>query len=1231
MKNAIYKYSHRFITALIFALLLACKSQAQEEGIIPNEQSCQHIFSKFGYGNVNAFDWLQEKEGRIWICSSVGLFNYDGIHLNKINLQAPGIKTSTVGVKLIRKADAHRLWIINKDNQIILYNFWTQATQLVCGDKYAPIRLQGDSIYCIDSDNSNNVWIATNEGLNKISIVENSFKLKTYLPAPYGGSLPQSKINDVKCQGDKLLWIGTETGLLYLDVTKNQFIYHPELQNNQNGLAKINHIEIDKAGKVALLNNGNEFWIKSDRNPSANFIRLFSTDPIYESSIETFSIDNYGIWFSNKTSHQLNFIGFNLQRKQFNSDYDISNTNAIKCDISGNIWILNNQDLCFLPNTNTINKINLRLAPFNLTEPIWINNLLEDEQGNLWIATQNYGLQCYQRNGNQILHYGNNEFGYHNLTQNNVLSLTQSKNKLFINTEYNIYSIDKLNRNAEIIFSSNGSIIKTIYFDEKRNCIWIGGVEFLKQLNLNNNSVNDFPDIQSIDLNVKEEVKSIFLSKDDRLWIASNFGIKVKNPNNNNSIYLKNQLDNLNSLSSNNITCIAEDSNGVWIGTYNGGINLYDKKTNAIIRINNPLLSGLEIAAIYTTGNGKLWISSNKGIYKYNITTNECNEFGAAFGIKNYIFNPNSFYVGKSGYTYWGGNNSIISFHPDSLESKYLRSLTSIQKVSINGEQLALTAIDSVTSKVSLSYKSSNFAIDIMAIDFNNGPNIQYAYILDGWNRDWVYCGNNHHIEFNNVSPGTYTFKFKVSNGDGEWVESSQTLIVIIKAPFYKTWWFIAAIIILILIVFYFTYLFIYRKFIQEKKAAVDQESLKMKQSFLANMSHEMRTPMNAVVGFSELLAKTNLDEQQNGYVSAIKNASGNLLLLINDILDYAKLESGKMELNEHPFHLKESIRKLFEIIELKAHEKKLRLIANIDPAIDNTIIGDEIKLSQILTNLLGNAIKFTHVGYVALDIKLIESNNYDIKLRFVVSDTGIGISTDKIENIFESFTRASSDSNKLYGGTGLGLSITKQMTELMGGHIYVKSELNQGTEFILDFSFKRIPKFDTGENSTKPEIKKEEIKDASIEAILPGQKQELTEEPQKNDTENTIPLRKRILLVEDNKFNQLLAQNVIQKHFPDIDITMAENGEESLEKLKHERFNLVLMDIQMPIMGGIEAAKAIRNTTGEFPKNIPIIACTAGVTPHEIQECYDAGMNDFIGKPYKPDEMAEKIKKYLS
>lgn len=1231
MKNAFFRYGRLLSLALIFASILASRSLAQEGPIVPKEQTCQDIFTKFGYGTVSTLDWYQEKEGRIWICSSIGLFNYDGIHLNKINLQGQGIRTSTVAVKFIRKADSHRFWIVNTDNQILLYNFWTQTNQLVCGDKYAPIRLQGDSIYCIDSDGANNLWVASNEGLNKINIVGNNFKFKSYLPAPFGGSLPQSRILDIKCQGDKTVWVGTEAGLLYLDVVKNQFNYHPEIQNSQNGLAKIEHIEIDKGGKVAILNNGNEIWIKSDKNPSANFIRLFTNNPIIESEIETFAIDNFGIWYSNKQGHQLNFTGYNLQKKQFSTDSDINRINGIKCDVSGNIWLLHNLDLCFIPNTNTINKIDLRLSPFNLNEPIWINNLLEDEQGNLWIATQNYGLQCYQRNGNQILHYGVNEIGFNHLLQNNVQSITQSKNKLFINTDYNIYSIDKLNRTAEIIYTSNGLTIKTICFDEKRNCIWFGGIEFLKQLSLGNNTITDFPDIQSVDLNTKEVISTIYLSKNDQLWITSNFGIKIKNPYNNNSIYLKHQLENQNSISSNNITCLAEDSNGVWIGTYDGGINLFEKKTNAIIRINNPILSGLEIASIYTSGNGKLWISSNKGIYKYNIASNECNEFGAAFGIKNYNFNPNSFYVGKSGYTYWGGNNSIISFHPDSLESKYLRSLTSIQKVSVNGEQLTLTALDSVTSKVSLSYKNSNFAIDIMAIDFNNGPNIQYAYILEGWNRDWVYCGNNHHIEFNKVSPGTYTFKFKVSNGDGEWVESSQTLIVIIKAPFYKTWWFISAIIILLLIAFYFTYLFIYRKFIQEKKAAVDQESLKMKQSFLANMSHEMRTPMNAVVGFSELLAKTNLDEQQNGYVSAIKNASGNLLLLINDILDYAKLESGKMELNEHPFHLKESIRKLFEIIELKAHEKKLRLIANIDPAIDNTIIGDEIKLSQILTNLLGNAIKFTHVGYVALDIKLIESNNNDIKLRFVVSDTGIGISTDKIENIFESFTRASSDSNKLYGGTGLGLSITKQMTELMGGHIYVKSELNQGTEFILDFSFKRIPKFDTGENSTKPEIKKEEIKDASIEAILPGQKQELTEEPQKNDTENTIPLRKRILLVEDNKFNQLLAQNVIQKHFPDIDITMAENGEESLEKLKHERFNLVLMDIQMPIMGGIEAAKAIRNTTGEFPKNIPIIACTAGVTPHEIQECYDAGMNDFIGKPYKPDEMAEKIKKYLS
>lgn len=1228
MKKLLIKYYSRSLIALLFTILMMGKSTGQIGQSMAKDHACQSIFKQSGYGKISTFDWIQEKEGRIWICTSIGLFNYDGIHLNKITLQAPGIRTSTQSVKFIRKANAHQLWIVNNDNQIILYNFWTQETQLICGDKYAPIRLQGDSINCIDADQNNNLWVGTNEALNKISGDNNSFKLKSYLPAPYGGALPQSKIVDLKCQGNNLLWIASEAGLIYLDITKNQFVFHPEIQNNQNGLAHIKHIEQDNSGRIVILNNNNEFWVKSDKNPSSNFIRLYALSNDLLNEVETFTLDNYGIWFTDKQNHQLTFIGYNLQRKQFSCEAEIINIYGIKCDISGNIWLLNDQDICLIPNSNTINKIDLRLSPFNLNEPIWINNLLEDEQGNLWIATQNYGLICYQRNGGQILHYGINEQGTLHLNFNNILSVTQNRNKIFLCTENTIYAIDKLTRTAEGIYALNGANFKAIFYDEKRNSIWIGGAQLLKQFNLNNNTIQDFPDASSIDAETKEEIRSIYLSKDDKLWIASNNGIKIKNPTNNNYIYFKNQGENQNSLSSNNVTCIAEDTNGIWIGTATSGINLFNKKTNALTRISNPTLSGLEIASIYTTGNGKLWISSNKGIFKYTIATNECIEFGTAFGIKNYTFNPNSFFVSKSGCTYWGSNNEIISFHPDSLGSKYLRSLTSIQKVSTNGELLSLTALDSVTSKVTLNYKNSNFAIDIMAIDFVNGPNIQYAYILDGWNRDWVYCGNNHHIEFNKVSPGTYTFKFKVSNGDGEWVESRQQLIVIIKAPFYKTWWFISLTIAFLIVLIYFTYQFIYRKFIQEKKAAVDMESVKMKQSFLANMSHEMRTPMNAVVGFSELLAKTELNEQQNGYVSAIKNASSNLLMLINDILDYSKLESGKMELNEHPFNLKESIRKLFGIIELKAQEKKLRLIANVDPAIDNNIIGDEIKLNQILTNLLGNAIKFTHVGYVALDVKLIESNNNEIKLRFVVSDTGIGISTDKIDNIFDSFTRASSDSNKLYGGTGLGLSITRQMTELMRGNIYVKSELNQGTEFILDFNFKRIPTFETGENKQIEQPESTGVNNSSVEAILASS---LNNSISSEFEDKSKQAKTRILLVEDNKFNQLLAQNVIQKHFPEIEIVITENGAEALEILKQQQFNLVLMDIQMPIMDGIEASRTIRSSNGELPKNIPILACTAGVTPHEIQECYDAGMNDFIGKPYKPDEMAEKIKKFLS
>ncbi len=368
------------------------------------------------------------------------------------------------------------------------------------------------------------------------------------------------------------------------------------------------------------------------------------------------------------------------------------------------------------------------------------------------------------------------------------------------------------------------------------------------------------------------------------------------------------------------------------------------------------------------------------------------------------------------------------------------------------------------------------------------------------------------------------------------------------------------------------------------------EESLVMKDRFVANISHELRTPMNAIIGFSDLLLKTKLDSEQVEYLQAIHIAGDNLTSMINDVLDLAKIESGKIEFEAKPFIVRNVMSNVHRLLSQNATQSKLSFEWKCDSNLPSYVLGDELRLTQILINLVGNAIKFTEKGFVHFSCFINKENDESLDLEFVVEDSGIGIPAEKLQLVFDPFIQASAESTRKFGGTGLGLSIVRDLTELQGGAVSVKSVEGIGSSFTVILPMKKV----------------------SIEVI---QQVEKALQP------IASPGNVRVLIVEDQPLNQQLAKKLVS----DFGFTteVAFNGKAAVEFLRVENFDVVLMDLQMPEMDGYEATKVIRKT---LHLDIPIIALTAHSSSGEREKCLAIGMNDYLAKPYRAQELYYKI-----
>lgn len=654
-----------------------------------------------------------------------------------------------------------------------------------------------------------------------------------------------------------------------------------------------------------------------------------------------------------------------------------------------------------------------------------------------------------------------------------------------------------------------------------------------------------------------------------------------------------------------------DNKNTIWVAT-DKGLDTFERKTNRFIHL--KMIAGLpdtSINCMVQDKDSNMWFLSNDALTKLNMTNRRTTAYEIYKDLPVHKPEYQMIHDPSEDAIYFTANEGIVKFYPRQLDEQ-----KSLEPIFITGFKLFNKTLRSDSSALvkrfyQFDHDQNFITINFSATNYDDKVSYRYAYKMEGLNENWIETGTRQEADFSNLAPGKYTFQVKAASRDGNWSVQSMPVTIIVAKPWWQTTLFYSGCIAFVIISVggynrYRTNRFKRQTISLEQKVESRtaqykeqreraEKSEQFRKQFLANMSHEIRTPLHAIEGMTQLLIEKKPRQDQMQLLRTINHSSEILRHIVNDILDISKIEAGKLELEAIPFSVKETISQLYKMFVQTAREKGLKMFVLMDENIPPLVVGDPFRLFQVLMNLCSNAIKFTESGSVNIIVKIMGSEPDRNRIEFRICDTGIGIDKDKLPVIFEQFTQANQSDTRRFGGTGLGLSIARNIVSLMKGELLLKSKLGFGSEFYFSLPL--------------------EVQKATI-AEVTGQKFE-------HHALNGL----HILLADDNDYNRALVVESLQLK-ADVIIDIATTGEEVLGMLAIKDYDVILMDVQMPVLSGIEATRKIRLEFDAPKNNIPIIALTAGVLESEREKCFEAGMNSMISKPFTVTELTEAIVK---
>lgn len=1216
-----------------------------------------------GLSNKDVQSVYQDRDGYIWISTRNGLFQYDGYSIvsYKSNYAHPDLLTSN-NILCVAEDTNHRLWIGTYGGLNVL----DKQTGII--RKINHPEMNGNSIPKILVTRKGRIFFATDWGLYEYQEETDDFLVYDWERT--GKVLPKTTIKAL-CEDDRGdIWIGTwDWGLFRYETSTGKFVRYPRL--NARNSAHVIFQDSRKNmwigswhGGLTLLQNAWQMdkltWV-TYRNDGADASSI-SDNIIYALSED---VNSGALWIGTRKGLSVlppsdRYTG----KESFENYYPDDSESAIASDEVTSV-VCDRQGLMWLGMIGGgVTKVNTRKADFvwddlrdarQLLKTTSVRSIFIDDEDKLWLGTGSYGFGVRNRNTGEFVHYSQMpEFaGYRNVTT--VMSIMQYSvdGHIWIAAyDGGVYEIDKQAPVAQRVkhyLSAHsawlaGDCVYYVYEDKEHN-LWFATRNGVSVRTVEGKAVR-FDSLQVGGSSMRSVVAlGLTEGNGDDVWVASGtHGVLLFRKADKKSGFsgysvAQYAIEN-GKLNSDYVDCVFKDRFGrIWIGGGNG-LGLYDKESDSFLPFHaNWNLPGDVVVSIKEDSYGHLWLGTNAGLVKLTVPENLSDVtfrlYTTANGLQDNIFIRGAASVARDGEMFFGGHRGYNSFYPERLKDQAFSSPVVVTDIKIfnqtwhslpEDERNRISAFaPGFTDEIRLDYLHNNFSIEFSALEYANPARNRYAYKLQDFESEWQYTdASKRFAYYNNLHPGTYTFFLKASNSNDVWDGETLKMKIVVLPPPWKTWWAYTIYTVLVISVAYYFYYQVRNRIrlrnalqLREMEKAKAEEVNHAKLQFFTNITHELLTPLTILsASVDELKRISPVHKEQ---YRLMNNNINRLIRLLQQILEFRKAETGNLKLKVSQADLSLFVRRSVESFKPLMRSKDLRFSISCNPE-SLCVYFDMDKVDKILYNLLSNASKYNRPGGM-VSIEL--AGGEDGMVRLVVKDNGPGITEDVKKGLFKRFYEGDYRRFKTIG-TGIGLSLVHDLVELHHGSIQVESEKGEGTAFIVSLPVSRSAYAEEEIDDTLSEV-------ADEEKVVVGEEADESPEPMaadesaENEKKEPSGARKTLLLVEDNED---LLKLMVKLLGVDYALFTASNGKEALEVVNQQEVDLIVSDVMMPEMDGIELCRCIKN---QFEtSHIPVILLTAKNKEEDRVEAYESGADAFISKPFSLSVLHARISNLL-